>query len=191
LGARPNFGLLLRWSAALEHVRAFSALPEANVAAFLARFRDTVMDELWRTPELQLIPAAPLDRSALTTAPGWDGLPTIFAFALRRGQGPGARLFGPPEAALVYRLLQTNLMTDWPEAERFGAASRLRIELGQPVSFGRPGGDAAAALRLCVSAPLIVEALAGGEQDVLGRVRCILAKTAWVAGQVAANRGET
>jgi hypothetical protein len=183
LSARPNFGLLLRWSAAVEHLRDFSGLPEEAVAGFLARFRDAIAEAVWRLPTLQLVPTAPLNRSALVAEAGWDALPTIFAFGLRQG-GEGGRLLGPAEAALVQRLLRTNLLADWPGADGFGPESSLRIELGQPVTFGRPGGEPAAGLRLCASAPLIVVALAGeaAARRVLDRARCALAKAAWAAG---------
>ena len=88
----------------------------------------------------------------------------------------------------MHRLLRTNLTSDWPGAEGFGPASHMRLELGQPVTFGRPGGERAAALRLCVSAPMIVEALESEActQAVLDRARCALAKAAWAA-EVAAT----
>ena len=184
-GSNPNFGLVLRWSAAIEHLRAFSALPDRAIAVFLERFKTVVAEEVWRRPALQLIPTAPLDRTALGVPAGWDALPTIFAFALRH---EGGRLFDPVETALVHRLLRTNLTSDWPGAEGFGPASHMRLELGQPVTFGRPGGERAAALRLCVSAPMIVEALESEActQAVLDRARCALAKAAWAA-EVAAT----
>jgi len=190
MAGRANFGLLLRWSAAIEHLRAFSTLPEYEVAAFLARFRDVVAEAMWKSPALQLVPAAPIDRSALGVEAGWDCMPTIFPFALRSRVGGRERLLSPPETSLVHRLLRTNLTAGWPGADGFGAASDLRIELGQPVMFGRPGGDAAAALRLCVSAPLVAEALSGGAalHGVLDRARGVLAKAAWIAEQAASSR---
>jgi hypothetical protein len=190
LAGRANFGLLLRWSAAVEHLRTFVALPEYEIAAFLARFQATVAEAAWKSPALQMIPNAPIDRSALGGTSAWDGMQTIFPFALRRSAGVRERLLSPAETALVHRLLRTNLTADWPGADAFGPASSLRIELGQPVTFGRPGGDAAAALRMSVSAPLIVEALSGGAamQRVLERARCVLAKAAWIAEQTVSSR---
>jgi len=85
-------------------------------------------------PALQLIPGAPIDRSALGGEPGWDCMPTIFPFALRRRADGRERLLSPPETSLVHRLLRTNLTAGWPGADGFGPASALRIELGQPVN---------------------------------------------------------
>ena len=185
-GPDPNFGLLLRWSVAIEHMRTFCALPQDEVAAFLDRFQGMVAAETGRL-DLHAIPAAPLDRAALGAPGGWDDRPTIFALALRR---PDGGLLDSVEAGLVQRLLRTNLATDWPGADGFGPHSPLRVELGQPVTYGRPGGERAAALRLCLSAPLIVEALrdpAAAEQ-VLARARCALAKAVWAAGVATAER---
>jgi hypothetical protein len=180
-----NFGLLLRWSAAIETLRALTALPDAAVAGFLGRFGQTVAAALEQEPVLQPIPTVPIDRSALGQARRWDGLATIFPFALRRpGNGGSPAFASPAAAALVQQMLRWNLpVAGAPEASR-PPHPDLSVELGQPVAFARVGGEPVAALRLNAGAPHVVEAVCGpqGAADrVLDQVQDALAKIAWVA----------
>ena len=78
-----NFGLLLRWEAALAEFRAFRAVPEAQVEAFVARFADAVQAKLASDPAFEPLPGRAPDRTAIGVGQGWDRLPTIFPFLLR------------------------------------------------------------------------------------------------------------
>ena len=176
LRAGANFGLLLRWSAAIEELRAFRALTEDEVAGFLAGFAMVVGAALDQQSNLELLPQGLLQRPGLGAPPSWDRVPSIFTFALRHDEARGGALFDPAEAALAHKLLQTGLSGFSPVP-----AADLRVELGQPVTLGRPDGTPAAGLRLCASAPLIVEALAGGlgaRRRVMDRARAAVAMTA-------------
>jgi hypothetical protein len=135
-----NFGLLLRWTAALAELEAFRALPEAQVAAFLAAFADAVEARIAVDPRLAALPTRPLDRRALGVDQGWDAAPTIFPFRLLRD---GAPLSGTALQA---------------------ACRALR---GAGVRLGQPAGGA---LRLCASARTVVEALGPrGPEAVIDR----------------------
>ena len=146
-----NFGLLLRWEAALEELRAFSAIAEWKVAKILRSFAAAVSARIAEDPALDPVPVPQLDRRALGEG-RWDSLQTIFPFLLRRSSGRG--WFGPEETQWLYRAL--------------AAAS---VQVGQPVGCGLRDGQALSALRFCASARLVVEASRpGGLDAVLGRI---------------------
>ncbi len=142
-----NYGLLLRWQAALAELEAFAGLSDADVSGFVAAFGRAVADRLAADPHLEAVPAPVLDRGALLARASWDRLPTIFPFLLRRSGG--GYLTGP-ETMRVYKAL---------------AAGRCQV--GQPVACGTRHGTAVTALRLCLSARLIVEAAAGGVAEAV------------------------
>jgi hypothetical protein len=166
--AEPNFGLLLRWEAALEEFRRFRAVPEDEVERFLGRFSQTIGLALAENPLLEPAPGRPLDRGLGDS--GWDRQPTIFPFLLE-----GLTL---EQTQRVHAMLGRDLDSD-------------RVELGQPVTCGVRDGAALTALRICASARLVFEACSykpGGEDRVLDRACLALDKTAWLAAEVRAGR---
>jgi predicted RNA methylase len=179
-----NFGLLLRWEAALEELRAFRSVPEAEVTRFLQAFASAVQDRLTRDPVFEPLPVPELDRRPLIEASSWDQLPTIFPFLLFHAEADGGRKpLNREETALVYRLLQVDL-TNHHGSGLSGISddsARLRCQLGQPVECGNRNGVPVSALRLCVSSRLIVEATSQGNRNsgiVIARAMAALDKTA-------------
>ena len=160
LEASGNFGLLLRWEAALCELRAFRALPDADIAHFLRSFADAIQARLAVDPALSPVAVPELDRSALVTQPGWDQIQTIFPFQLYR-TGLSARYPLDRETTQkIYRSLPT---------------IKPRCQLGQPVSYGTEK----AALRICLSAHLIVQA---AEHD-WANANCVIAQAQAVLDQ--------
>ena len=160
-----NYGLMLRWEAALAELRAFRALDPAAVEAFAGRFAAAVGERIGQLSALEALPVGALDRAAIAAPPGWDAQQTIFPFLLR---GSGGYL-GRGETEAVYRRL---------------AASEPAVRLGQPVSCGERDGAPVSALRLCNSAPLIVEALA--EENAYG----VIVRALEALDQVAVAAGQ-
>jgi hypothetical protein len=136
-----NFGLLLRWEAALSELRTFRALPEAEVTRFLQTFAQAIQAKLVGNPALSPVPVPKLDRSALLIQSSWDQVQTVFPFQLYRNTVSGRLLLDAEETQKIYRSL--------PEAIP-------RCQLSQPVNYG----TGLNALRLCVSARQIVQAAA-------------------------------
>lgn len=140
LESRPNFGLLLRWSAALAEMDAFASVPEPEAVAVLQRFAAAVRGVLADNPDFALI-----DVPGLPQRPGWEGLQTIFPF----------RVLDPQRCApmsldrltQVYRWLNMDLSDLVPENR--GLAQRC-CHIGQPVPLGRAG-----VLRLAAGARLV------------------------------------
>jgi hypothetical protein len=155
-----NFGLLLRWEAALEELRAFAAVPAAEVETFVRSFADAVCGRLADDPAFEPLPTRALDRAAVGVVAGWDRTATIFPFLLKGRDG----YLDAKASAAVYRSL----------SESAG------VRLGQPVACGAREGRPIAALRLCNSARLIVEA-ANDPARVIDRALKVLDVTAEAA----------
>ncbi len=158
-----NYGLALRWHAALAEMRALMRVPAARFAEILAGFGAVVRDAIAANPALALLPpprisrfpAAGCGNEELSEEP-WEGLPSIFCFSLRAPHAPG-RCLTPDEARAVYLWLNADLSELIP-GER--AASRI-CHIGQPVRLPQPPGAAADAepfmgvLRVSAGARLI------------------------------------
>ncbi|MEN6584520.1 MAG: hypothetical protein ABFE02_00525 [Sulfuricella sp.] len=178
VAGRANLGLLLRWEAALTELRAFRALPENAVHDFLLDFAQAVRNRLTSDPLFELLPTLPLDRRPLAAAMSWDAIPTIFPFLLHRNDSQsGRKPLNAEETTRISRLLQLDLSGEGYFSSRETAA--LRCQLGQPVACGMRDGVPVSALRLCVSARLVVEAMENdGAAAVIGRAMTALDKTA-------------
>ena len=163
LAPAANLGLLLRWEAALAELRAFQAVPDWQIARTLQAFERATLAGLAADPMFERLPTPRPDRRVLGDA-GWDAVPTIFPFLLRR---PGGRYFTVAETTAVYRSL--------------GAEGLL---IGQPVACGARDGAAISALRFCASARLVTDALCedgAGEAAMLGAAAKALARVAETA----------
>jgi len=78
-----NYGLLLRWESALEELRAFRSLPNADIVSFLEAFADAVRRRLVTDMIFDPLPVPPLDRQQFGKSNSWDRIQTIFPFTLR------------------------------------------------------------------------------------------------------------
>jgi hypothetical protein len=141
-----NFGLLLRWEAALRELHAFRGLQDADIARFVQIFERAIQEKLSGNPSCSLVPVPRLDRSALLVQSGWDRIQTIFPFQLYRVTASGRQALDAEQTQNVYRRL--------PYAA-------THCQLGQPVSYSAERN----ALRLCLSARLVVQALADDGKD--------------------------
>ncbi|MBV8537637.1 MAG: hypothetical protein JO128_18720 [Alphaproteobacteria bacterium] len=158
-----NYGLLLRWQAALVELEAFAGLSDEDVSGFIGAFGRAVTGRLAADPLLEAVPAPGLDRGTLAATASWDRLPTILPFLLRRADGS---YLTRPATERVYKAL-----------------AEERCQVGQPVACGTRDGVAVSALRLCLSARLIVEAVQGGRASpVIERGLSILEQASRLAG---------
>jgi hypothetical protein len=172
-----NFGLLLRWEAALAELRAFRSLPEPQVAGFVRAFALAVQNRLNDDPAFEALATPPIDRRPLLDTVGWDNVPTIFPFLLHRpGTGQTRVPLNRDQTQAIYRLLQSDI-----DGIRGSSGAGLRCQLGQPVNCGTRNGTEVSAVRLCLSGRLIVEALAKGGRNtdvIIQRALVVLDKTA-------------
>ncbi len=184
-----NFGLLLRWEAALAELRQFASLPESEVAAFLEVFAAIVGRRLDSDPAFERLAVPTLDRAPLAPSACWDRIPTIFPFLLRRPGARGDSGLLPREATTrVYRQLGRDLGQHPGLRDDEVVRDRVarRCQLGQPVVCGVRSGIPVSALRLCNSMRLVNDAVAPngrGAYAVIADALCALDKVAWLADQ--------
>ncbi len=151
LPAVGNYGLALRWHAALAEIEAFLAVPPARREAILNGFAAVVASQIAANPALQLLPTPPLDRGA----EAWERCPSIFSFSLAAPRDP-ARCLDPEEARAVYRWLNADLSAALPAlAPADQRLARLICHIGQPVKLPGPDGRPRGVLRVSAGARLI------------------------------------
>ena len=163
-----NFGLLLRWEAALSEIRAFRAVPEEQVIKFLTAFSTAVQAKLKSDPLLEALPLPSLDREPLVGATSWDHIPTIHPFLLfQPNEAKGRSALDGEQTQKIYRLLQSDLSTrkEFGTDKAKSQLAALRCQFGQPVSCGHRDGVPVSALRICVSMRMIVQAAANDGRD--------------------------
>lgn len=174
LSDRANFGLLLRWKAALFELEHFAAIREEKIIAVLSAFAEAVTSRLGSDAAFERLDSRPLDRALLwggSPERQWDEIPSIFTFYLRNPHHGG--LLTVPETAAVYREL----------AVEEGDLAAVRI--GQPVRCADFGDTPASALRICLSAPLIVAACDNAEalDGLIAQAMIVLDRTADMAAR--------
>jgi hypothetical protein len=150
LPASGNYGLALRWHAALAEMQALFAVPPARRAKILQGFAQTVHAAIAAHPALTLLDAPAITRN--TTDELWERLRSIFTFSLRAPHAP-ERCLTPEEARTVYLWLNTDLSPLLPQEARI--AARI-CHIGQPVPLPQPGRpERQGALRVSAGARLI------------------------------------
>lgn len=157
LGHGSNLGLLLRWEAALAEIRRFAVLPPALLQMAAAEFSRAMLARLELDPRFMPLAVPTLRRPALQSGRRWDLEQTIFPFLTLKKHADGShRPLDRPRTAQLYAQLRGSPAS----AERCYA-------LGQPVNCGELDGQPVSALRLCLSAPLLVQACEGGIDGII------------------------
>ena len=181
-----NYGLLLRWEAALQELRSLRAVPEAKITRFLQDFASAVRNRLNNDACLAPLPVPSIDRRPLIATTSWDPIQTIFPFLLSHPETSAGKMpLSIHETQEVYRLLQIDL-SNHPGLGIIGSpddCAALRCQLGQPVVCGTRDGMPVSALRLCASARLVVAATAqdGAKRTaVIAEAMAVLDKAAWL-----------
>jgi hypothetical protein len=168
-----NIGLLLRWQAALYELRAFFAVPQAEVADFLQQFADRVLGYMHAQACFEVLPTPVLSRLPVIAGSSWDTIPTIFPFLLRHTEG---KHLSREQTSAIYQALQVDLSAQYSDP-----VAATRGQLGQPVMCGERNGEPVSAVRICASARMVVEASAqkghGGANTVINSALSVLDKT--------------
>ncbi len=167
---RANFGLVLRWQAALYGLMALSAKPQAAVRMATQVVADAVIGRIENNPLFATVDSRPLDRTplpGLAADTDFDSLPTIFPFCLRHGNGD---MLTTAETVELYRAVARD------------SADHGGVRLGQPVAIG--GGISA--LRLCLSAPMLAAACQSDEAltDLIDAATNALDRVAFVTASM-------
>jgi hypothetical protein len=144
-----NYGLSLRWHAALAEIKAFKLVALARRAEILRGFAAVVRAAIAANPALSLLEVQPISRGE--AAEEWECLPSIFSFSMRSPIHP-QRCLDPTEARSVYVWLNADLGAVFPGNE----AARRICHIGQPVRLPQPSGPGVmGVLRVSAGARLI------------------------------------
>lgn len=145
-----NYGLALRWQAALAEIKALLRISAPRRAAILQGFGEVARAAIAAQPGLLLLEAPPIVRMEADEA--WERLPSIFTFSIRAPHAPH-RCLTPAEARNIYVWLNTDLSALLPD----DAAVAARIcHIGQPVPLAQPVGEGQmGALRVSAGARLL------------------------------------
>ena len=186
---KANFGLLLRWQAALEEWHAFKSVPEEFIFGFLNDFSSAVKLRLQEDASFEILPTHEIDRGLINAGvdngvKGWDQVQTIFPFILCRRKSVGGRTpISHEETLKVYRAMPEGIV-DCSTIDGSTSTNKhiahLRCQLGQPVPCGLRGETSVSALRLCVGARTIVEAYRNGSSKVVEQAMSVLNKVSWL-----------
>ena len=178
---RQNFGLWLRWEAALEEIRAYYAMPDEFRTAALNTFGEGVERIVASSPSLVALP--PQQRPGDDAADDEElAQPTIFPFLIRHH----GRVLPLAECRQIYRALARDALADVAADGRDAEIAANTCLIGQPVALGQ-----FAALRLCAGARLVTQAWAadpdtarGNLQRELGHVAATVAKIEWLLARM-------
>ena len=153
-----NFGLLLRWEAALQELKAFRSIPQEYICTFIQDFTSAVQERLHDDALFESLPVPKIDRRAIVVEDSWDQLQTVFPFLLYHTDANRTAL-SAEETLTVYRQLSIPINNKLFKIQTHHAAiASLRCQIGQPVACGERNGFSISALRLCISTRLIVKA---------------------------------
>jgi selenocysteine lyase/cysteine desulfurase len=151
-----NIGLLARWRAALWEMAAFYAVPPDQRRQTIAAFDATVRTAIANLPELELFSAPARPR---IPAGGWDALPSIFTFLIRRTVSPGHRgeVIDYEDGRRVYHWLNCDVSANLPPD---ASAEDLRLarqccHTPQPVKLTRRANGWTAGMRIAAGARLV------------------------------------
>lgn len=144
-----NYGLLLRWRAALAEYRALAGVSDARKAEVITRFGETVAAAVARYPILELQDVPSPDRDG----DGWDCLRSVFAFAVRASDMPD-RMMDPVAARRLYHWLNADC-TELFETEKERRIAARICHIGQPVALPDGKGGQIGWLRVSAGARLI------------------------------------
>ncbi|MHB1302828.1 MAG: hypothetical protein ACYCZB_05055 [Acidiphilium sp.] len=147
-----NYGLLLRWRAALAEHRAFAAVDDTAKATAIERFGTTVRQAVARHDFLVLQNLPTLCREGDDQDTGWDCLRSIYAFAVAAPEG--GRLLGPAEMRHIYRWLNADCAAVFELETDRRLAARI-CHIGQPVALPNGRGGEVGWLRVSAGARLI------------------------------------
>jgi hypothetical protein len=170
---RPNYGLWLRWEAALDEMRAYYAVEDEFRHTVVAALGDGIARLIAASKSLRLLPQQP-DAADPRIDDDELRLPTIFAFTLEQHGRPVSL---DRCKAIYHTLAGDSLATDTPEV---AAQSYL---IGQPVGWRLADGSSIAALRICIGARHVTECWSTSAETarhnlghVLDRVAIVISK---------------
>ena len=154
----PHAGVLLRWHLACHTLQQFQQLDSQAVYQLIKTFAQAVQQKLTQDDRFSPLMNTPLHRPWQQTE-HWDSLPTIFPFFLHTDD----TIMTHGAALDCYHALQQR--------------GHAPIQLGRPMSIQGLG-----VFRLCLSAPLIIEAIQKNS------TKSLIAQAMWILDELTTYR---
>jgi hypothetical protein len=157
LPRRSNIGQILRWTAAVEEMQAYFAVPELFRNLAMTEFATSVPRMLAEHPMLAPLP----EPEWLDVAAAEDeefGVQTIFPFLVVR-QGQPLTL---AQARTLYAALNRDLSPIFKASSAATAVAAKVCHVGQPVGVGGAGSEDLGALRISAGARLMSDSWSSG-----------------------------
>ena len=154
LPPRLNFGQWLRWEAAVEEMRLYFTVPQADRLASLQKFSVVVTQCIENSLSLTLLPAQPSDPTD-DIDDGEMTVRTVFPFFIKRV----GKLLSPEDCKKLYQALNLDvslLLPSRAQPQEIKISSRL-CHIGQPVTLHDGAGNLTAALRISAGARTVSE----------------------------------
>jgi len=138
-------GLLIRWQIALTTWQSFLALDAEQARCWLEQCEYAIEQRLASDNIFSRLPSQNIRQNINTI--GWDKATTIFPFMISQPCSGSSPVYADFATTLaIYQKLQRS--------------GKPRIQLGRPIHAGQhANGTTIGALRLCISAPMIIDTL--------------------------------
>ncbi|MDE2183657.1 MAG: hypothetical protein KGJ78_11620 [Alphaproteobacteria bacterium] len=179
--APANIGQWLRWTAALEEMRAYYAVPPDFRRSLLVRLEETIGRVRASSAILEpfVLPPQPRADAALDEE---LTVRTVFPFLVKHQEGH----LGYDDAVLVYRALNRDLSGALPGHE---TPDTLQIaaalcHIGQPVKLPAGQDGPKAVLRLCVGARTVSEAWSSEPGEAERNIAAIAGQLSTIAAKL-------
>jgi hypothetical protein len=167
----PNIGLLLRWTGAIEEMRAFLELPADLRAEVTSGLSGQVLAAIRMTPSVELVPCG------VGREEGSGPAQTIFTLRLERD----GRYVDEAELRRIQDAMRQDLTDRAPVPldASMRAVLALPVDVGQPVPLG-PAGSGGFGIRFAYSAPTLTRIARDPRlgENVPDRLRAVVADTA-------------
>lgn len=186
LSEQLNWGLVLRWQAALSGLEAFYQVPTEHAARVIREFAAALPQAVEPFARVRMLATPAPARGLFDENESWDALSTIFPFYLCHTDGHAVQPLSHKALQMVHQLLQTDASNWLPETrdDRIRALASLRCMVGQPVICGTAPSEPLSALRLCLGADQIAWAARQPKSRIaalLGQVIMIFEKAQLLA----------
>lgn len=188
LSSGDNAGLLLRLSAALFELRRFRAIPDVLVHQTVQAFQAHMATIFAKSTQLRVVDTPGIVRTKFGNEESWDRTRTIFPFLVYSSSGQ--LLDAQSCKKLFFQMQHPHLNSRYPLADDTHLDCLTRqIQLGQPVSCGFVKGQPAFALRICLGARNIIDAINSpqGTRQLLNDANDAMKKAEFLADWIMLN----
>jgi hypothetical protein len=158
LSSKVNYGLILRWHAAIWEMKAFNTVHAQDRYLTLSQFSSCVTKMIEDNPDLERVMIPPHFRAKQELEQCWDQLPSIFTFvAYKRNPDKRSCPLDNDQAHFAYQCINQDVSHFLPvqASDREYELARKHCHIGQPVCLHDNDGNCVGGLRISAGARLV------------------------------------